>query len=34
MAKDKSNAYIYKVVVQQAHSVCAMATKIFLTLAD
>jgi hypothetical protein len=32
MAKDKSNAYIYKVVVQQAQGVCAMASKIFLTL--
>jgi len=32
MTKYNSNAYIYKVVVQQAQGVCAMAGKIVLTL--
>jgi hypothetical protein len=34
MAKYNLNAYIYKVVVQQAQHVCAMALKIVLTLKD
>ncbi|MFN4945638.1 MAG: hypothetical protein ACK57K_02305 [Chryseotalea sp.] len=34
MAKYNLNAYIYKVVVQQAQGVCAMAGKIVLTLKD
>jgi hypothetical protein len=32
MIKDKSNEYIYKVVVQQAQRVYAMAGEIILTL--